>query len=143
MKRIWHPISEWEEMRFNMWGQVKDRKSYLLRAIRFTGNAQLYGSFMKRVCEEWPVSCENALTDMALNRKAWLGHAACALAFRCPEDIVRQAWGHLNDVQRKLANKEAERNIAIWELRYKSRSAIYQNMGKSMLFGWDTGLCPG
>jgi hypothetical protein len=112
---IWHPYWTWEEMNFNMWGSVKDKKMYLDKAIEFTGNHKLYGSWMIKVADTWKYSCEHNLTKMNTNRKAWIGHAAVALAFQCPEDIVRLAWGFLSDEQQKLANIEAEKAIAYWE----------------------------
>ncbi len=55
-----------------MWGRVSNRSEFIKKAIEFTGNYKLYGSFMDRVVNEWPVSCENALTDYYMNRKAWI-----------------------------------------------------------------------
>lgn len=133
LSRVWKPCNEWEELRFNMWGDVDDRQAYLQKAIEFTGNARLYGSFMERVVKEWPVSTENALTDQTLNKRAWVGHAACALAFGCPEDIVRQAWGYLSEEQRYLANQAADRAIALWKVNYAKSRGLYQDMGMSLL----------
>jgi len=138
LKRVWLPIDQWEEIDANMWGEVPDRRLYLQRAVIFTGNHRLYGRYMMRVTHEWPNSCINALTDYNLNRKAWIGHAACALALRCPEDITRQAWGLLTDEQRILANSQASRAIQSWEMRYRESLGIRQNMAKPMLFGGHT-----
>ena len=112
---IWHPYTAWEEMAFNMWGNVKDRAQWLQKAIEFTGNHELYGSWMLKVVELWPYSCEQNLTKLDTNRKAWIGHAAVAMAIQCPEDIVRQAWGFLSDEQQKLANAKAQQAIEVWE----------------------------
>lgn len=114
-KRIYHPYTRWEEIKFNMWGDVEDRKSFLEKAIEFTGDHKRYGRYMRKIVREWKYSCENALTDPMLNKRAWVGHAACARAIRCPEDITRKAWGFLTDEQRILANAEAERAIQIWQ----------------------------
>lgn len=121
-----------------MWGSVDDHSAWLERAVEFTSDHILYGSFMTRVIREWPISCENALTDPNLNRKAWIGHAACALALGCPEDITRKAWGLLTDEQRLLANKQAARSIAEWEQSYFPRSAIRNDVDRQVLFEWDT-----
>ena len=134
MRRVYHPISEWEEIEFNMWGEVDDRSAFLEKAITFTGDHKLYGSYMQRVISEWPISCENALTDPALNKKAWVGHAACALALRCPEDITRKAWSFLTDEQRILANKAAGRAIWTWEHAYRKDRGLSEDMGEPMLF---------
>jgi hypothetical protein len=124
-KRVYRHYLEWEEVWHNMWGTVPDRKAFLEYAIQFTGDYHLYGSYMQRVVREWPVSCENALTDESLSKKAWLGHAECALAFCCPEDIVRLAWGKLTDEQQLLANQEAARAIQTWEDSYTKDSKLH------------------
>lgn len=133
LTRVWHPYHMWEEISHNMWGKVDDRKSMLEKAIEFTGNHKLYGSFMQRVIVDWPVSCENALTDYYMNRKAWIGHAACALALKCPEDITRQAWKHLTYEQQYLANQEASRAISSWENNYIESKELRESMGGSLL----------
>jgi hypothetical protein len=133
-KRVYHPYWEWEEVPHNMWGTVENKKEWLQRAIEFTCNHNLYGSYMMRVIQEWPISCENALTDSSLNRRAWVGHAAVALALQCPEDIVREAWKHLSYEQQLLANKEADGAIAAWEQSYIKDKGLQPAMGGSMLF---------
>lgn len=134
LKRVYHPFSKWEEICYGMWAEVSDRGGMLMRAVEFTGNHKIYGEYMMRVIVEWPFSCENALTDSQLNQKAWVGHAACALALKCPEDITREAWGHLTNEQRILANKEAEQAIRVWRHNYTKDNPLYNNMGKQMLF---------
>ena len=116
-----------------MWGAVDDRKEYLTKAIAFTGNHQLYGYWMNAVVDRWWFSCENALTDDALSKKAWIGHAACALAFGCPEDIVRLAWGSLTDEQQFLANEQAERAIQKWSNTYRTYRQLCNDMGEPLL----------
>jgi hypothetical protein len=114
-KRIYHPYWKWEEIRFNMWGTAKNKEATLKEAIEFTGLHCLYGIFMRRVIHEWQYSCEHNLSAAWQNRKAWLGHAACALAMGCPEDIVRHAWSFLNEDQQIAANKQADNAIVSWE----------------------------
>lgn len=117
LKKIWHPYYAWEAYQAGMWRSVggKERLAFLRRAIEFTGDAKLYGSFMRRVLVEWPVSCEHHLTDTGMNRKAWIGHSATCLAIGCPEDITRAAWGYLTASQQDEANEEARLAIVAWE----------------------------
>ena len=89
---------------------------------------------MNRVVSEWNISCENALTDYSINRKAWIGHAATALALGCPEDITRQAWRFLTDEQQLLANKEADGAIKSWEYNYIKDRGLHIHVGEPMLF---------
>lgn len=114
---IWHPYWDWEELAHNMWGSVSDRGEWLQKAIKFTGDHELYGHWMRKVTDLWPKSCEHNLTKLDTNRKAWIGHAAVAMAIQCPEDIVREAWGYLTSEQQELANKQAQRAIEYWESR--------------------------
>lgn len=121
-----------------MWDTVEDRGSMLQEAIKFTSNWNAYGDYMDLVIKEWPYSCENALTDYNLNRKAWLGHAACAMAIGCPEDITREAWRHLTDEQRKMANRRAANAIRCWEENYAKSNCVFEYVAEPMLFEWYT-----
>lgn len=134
VKQVWHPWDKWEEVAHNMWGEAQGPKAALETAIWFTGDHKLYGSYMALVCKEWPISCENAFTDPYMNHKAWLGHAAVALAHGIPEDITRKAWGYLTDEQKLLANKEAEREVALWRERYFKDKGLYGMLAGQMLF---------
>ena len=91
------------------------------KAIDFTGNATLYGSFMRRVVVEWPIACEHNLTERSMNRLAWIGHSACCLAINCPESVTREAWGHLSSVQRQEADAQAENALDMWRKHYASK----------------------
>ena len=132
-KRVWKDCRDWEEIAANMWGEASDPKASLEQAIAFTSDHKKYGYWMNRVIAEWPISCENALTDNSLNQKAWVGHAAVAMALNIPEDITRKAWGFLTDEQRLLANKEAERAIQKWKDAYAASQNLHPNMGGALL----------
>ena len=118
---IWHQYWTWEEVTHNMWGEVKSRKEYLQKAIEFTGDHELYGSWMIKVADNWKYSCEHNLTKSDINKKAWIGHAAVAMAIQCPEDIVREAWGYLSERQQDLANMKAQEAINHWEVKQCQR----------------------
>lgn len=122
---IWHPYWIWEEVKFNMWGSVENKKEYLEKAIHFTGDYELYGAYMIIVASQWKYSCEHHLTKIKTNRKAWIGHAASALAIQCPEDIVRQAWSFLDENQQNLANEKAQKAIEYWEAKNAEKITWY------------------
>ena len=117
MVRIFHPYWLWEEYKAGMWRT--ESKEYnetnLHNVIEFTGNHILYGEAMIKVVDNWKISCEHNLTDLSINRKAWIGHAACCYEKGYPEYLVREAWGHLNEQQQYLANLEAEKAIKYFE----------------------------
>lgn len=114
MKQVYHHYLSWEDYKAGMWRKVsKDEEPELLKlAIEFTGNHLHYGNAMLRVIKEWKFSCEHNLTNLSINRKAWIGHAACALEKNLPEYIVRSAWSMLTDEQRFLANRQADNAIS-------------------------------
>ncbi len=93
----------------------------LAEVIEFTGNHFLYGSAMFRVIIEWPLSCEHFLSNKNINRKAWIGHAACCIEKIYPEYIVRTAWGLLTEEQRVKANNVADQAIITWEINFNHR----------------------
>lgn len=136
-KKVWHPYTKWECFRYGMWRTVSGKKRLVLlkKAIEFTGNAELYGSFMLVIIEKWPITCEHHLTEIGSNRKAFVGHAAAQFAIKSPEDITRQAWGHLSLEQQDEANYKADQAIAIWEKKYNERQnrTIYQQMDEARL----------
>lgn len=132
MKRLYHNYLNWEEYRFGMWRKVNalEEEDFLQRAIKFTGNHLLYGNAMKRVLTEWPISCEQNLTNPDINHKAWIGHAACCIAFNCPEYIVRMAWHHLTPQQQDLANEQAKIAYDLWcqQKNNKTQLQIFEGL---------------
>lgn len=116
MKPVYHPYWEWEDWNAGMWRRPsKDEEDELTaKAVEFTGNAELYGSFMIRVTQEWPNCCEQNLLNVSMNRRAWVGHAAACLAIGSPESITRRAWWMLTEEQRIAADRQADRAIALY-----------------------------
>ena len=120
MQQIYHPYWFWEDYINGMWRKLtkEEEIKMLPEVIEFTGNHKLYGSAMFEVIKEWKYSCEHNLTDLNVNRRAWLGHAACCYKHGYPEYLVREAWNRLTVKQQNLANKMAEEAIIEWELKY-------------------------
>lgn len=116
MKRKYHNYKEWEEYKYGMWRKAAaaEEIKYLKKAIEFMGDHVLYGTYMQHVITQWPISCEQNLSNPDINHMAWIGHAACCIAFNCPEYIVRMAWHHLTKQQQDLANEQAEIAFANW-----------------------------
>lgn len=122
IKRIWHPYWLWEETKYNMWGSVTGRYSYLQNAIAFMEDTKEFGKYMMQVVDEWEYSCEHNLSNIESNRRAWIGQAAVALNMKCPESITRDAWKYLNEDQQKRANEEADKAIKHWEKIYVKKT---------------------
>lgn len=120
-----------------MWRKPENREQMLREAIEFTGDHVAYGRAMRRVIKEWPISCEHNLSNLTQNRKAWIGHAACALERGMCEDVVRAAWSQLTDEQRRLANEQAQKAIEVWE---SCQSEDWESTCTALLFKGLNGL---
>jgi len=116
IKKIYHHYKKWEEHKSGMWkSPTKQEVEILLpEIVKFTSNHIEYGIAMLEVIKKWKYSCEDKLTDKNLNRRAWLGHAACCNKFGWKESVVRMAWKQLTNNQRLLANLEADKAINIY-----------------------------
>ena len=128
-----HHYEKWEDYQAGMYEnmQGRDRRIMLNKAISFTSNANLYGKWMLKVINEWPICCEQNLSDKCINQQAWIGHAATCMAIQCPEDITRQAWGCLSQLQKEQANNQA--NLAIKAWNEKQNNKIHTKMGKTRI----------
>jgi hypothetical protein len=124
IKQIYHPYWLWEDFKNGMWRKLtKEEEIKLLpKIIEFTGNYELYGGAMFEVIKEWKFSCEHNLSDLSVNRRAWLGHAACCFKCGWPEYMVREAWNQLTPDQQFKANMMADNAIREWELKYKNHA---------------------
>jgi hypothetical protein len=120
IKQIFHNYRLWEDYKYGMWETFYGLKhdDFLKAAIALTGDYQVYGYWMMEAIRLWEYSCEHNLTDTAINRQAYIGHAACCLAIGCPEHITREAWHYLTQKQQNDANKEADKAISKWEAKY-------------------------
>jgi hypothetical protein len=115
--RIYHPYWNWECYKNGMWRKIhkNEEPGMIENAKVFTGNCLLYGSFMIIALNQYPVSCEQFLSNPSINRRAWIGHAAANIAIKSPEYITRIAWGLLSQEQRDLANNQADIAVFKWE----------------------------
>jgi hypothetical protein len=132
VKRIYHPFWEWEDI--GMWSQPSKvlRDEFLSSAVQFTGNAEAYGAAMLRVLDQFPMASEHNLTDRAMNRRAWVGHAAAYLAIGCPEWVTREAWGMLTEQQRIDADVKADEAINEFEHVRAHRTVHCKVAGKGL-----------
>jgi len=120
-----------------MWRDIdaRERTDFHRKAVEFTGNHKLYGSFMMLVIETYQISCEHNLTDIGMNRRAWIGHAACFMAIGCPEYVTRAAWSEITELQRELANNEADKAIKKWTRSHERKNnTVDFEMGIQRLF---------
>lgn len=137
LHREYKPYWEWEDWLNGMWRRLdkSEEKAMLELAINFTGDHMRYGAAMQEVIFEWPNTMLHNLTNVSINRKAFVGHCACQYKMNLPEYIVRMAWKELSDKQRYLANCQAELAINKWESYYEGKNKdLHQSLGVELLF---------
>lgn len=116
MQRIFHHYELWEDYHAGMYDESKDgRKERVAKAVEILGNAEICYKAMKKVIDEWKIATEYNLSNLEINRKAWLGQAACSCFAGIHEDETREAWGLMTEAQRIEANRIAASIIKEWQ----------------------------
>lgn len=115
MKRIFHNYNKWEDFHHGMYNEDKDgRDARVRQAAAILGDPAVCETAMRMVLEKWPIATEFNLSNAEINRRAWMGQAACSVYAGVHEDETREAWGFLTSEQRTEANAIATRLIKGW-----------------------------
>ena len=116
MERIFHPYEAWEDYKCGMYDELKEgRETRIIIAMHLLASPTLCEKFMREVVKRWKIACEQVLTNQSVNRRAWLGQAACCLYAGVREDETRSAWGQLTEEEQNKANEIAEKVIEDYE----------------------------
>ena len=115
MERIFHHYSLWEDYHAGMYNESKDnREERVKEAAKILGTPEICRAAMEKVISEWEKATEYNLSNAEINRKAWLGQAACSCYAGIHEDETREAWGIMTEAQRIEANRIAAAIIKKW-----------------------------
>lgn len=119
--RFCHPWYELEEYQPDggMWRipVTSQREGFIEATAKLMAEPQKFLKAMLRALDEWPKSCDVALTTPGLNRRAWIGHAGCYLATESPEETTRLGWHRLDAAEQWAANDSADQAIYEWARR--------------------------
>jgi ParB-like chromosome segregation protein Spo0J len=114
--RIFHVYTEWECYKAGFYSTTKEgmTKSECEEAYRaFLANAEAFTDSLEHVITEWKHSCEHYLTNVSLNRIAWLGQAAACYALGIPA-VYRGGFWLLTQEQQDIANNIALEYLNKW-----------------------------
>lgn len=117
MNRVCHPYWNWEDYQNGFWDDCNCDTKISLSEILLCDHYKLK-IVMESVLEMWPTSSEHNLTNLEINRRAWLGQAACCIEHQAPEHITRIAWGNISEIDKFRANKVADSVIELFEISY-------------------------
>lgn len=93
-------------------GSSQERAISLYR--EFLADLPRFEGALVRVIAEWPVSCEQFLSNIHINRIAWLGQASMALVTGIPSKF-RAGFATLDSAGQAEANAMADKYLRLWE----------------------------
>lgn len=129
MKSIWHPYHEWECFHAGMFNTTHDMpEDEAKRAYaEFLRDIPRFVRAMKRVIEEWPMSCEHFLTKHGMNRVAWLGQASMCIDTGIPR-AFRGGFMLMTPDECNAANRAAQNVLDEWLKNAEKDSAVHRNV---------------
>lgn len=116
--RIFHTYDKWEcyaagFFNTSVIGMTKDEAE--LKFANFLRDINKFEEALNYIVHNWKYSCEQNLTNIALNRIAWLGQAAVCYATGIPS-VYRAGWFLLNEYEQLRADNMALKYLNIWLL---------------------------
>lgn len=81
----------------------------------FLASRKLFERGLNRVVNEWPISCEQFLTNTSINRIAWLGQSSMCITSSIPSRF-KAGFSALPPEAQLAANKLAGEWLSMWEL---------------------------
>jgi len=123
--RVFHPWFQWEAYYAGFFDSCTDKmsKEEALESYRaFLSDLNRFGRGMERVFKEWPISCEQFLTNDKSNRIAWLGQSAMCIETGVPS-TYRGGYKLLTPEQQVAADALAERYLERWINEYEDRKS--------------------
>jgi len=109
MERIYHRYEYWEDYKAGFYNNISGINKDLMikKVVELFSSSELTNQYMNLVIEKWKYSCEHNLTNISLNRIAYLGQSACCLYAGVPSSITMEAWRLVSEENRNNANKIA------------------------------------
>lgn len=121
MKRIYHTWEKWECYPAGFYENVPPKGMTPREATDaygvFLRDIPRFERALERVITEWKNSCEHYLTNVNMNRIAWLGQAAMCIDTRVPA-CFRAGFNLLSDDEQLAANATALKYLNIWLERH-------------------------
>lgn len=120
MERIYHPYNLWEDYKAGFYDNIsgRNKQEMIESVVSLFSDAQLTEAYMRKVITDWPFSCEHNLSNLSMNRIAYLGQAACCIYAGVPSTITMEAWSKVDQKDRNKADIIAEQIIKQWEEKY-------------------------
>lgn len=114
--QVFHHYEDWEDYKCGMYDELNEGRAGRVELARsLLASPDICGRWMREVKKRWKIAVEQVFSNVNINRKAWLGQAACCLYAGVKEDETRESWWLLTDDERNTANAIAQTVIEEWE----------------------------
>lgn len=117
MNRIYHTWEKWECYPAGFYEDKPPAGMTVQEATRayarFLRDTPAFEAALARVITEWKFSCEHYLSNVNMNRIAWLGQAAACIALGLPS-AFRSGFHLLTPEEQKTANETALAALNFW-----------------------------
>jgi len=126
MERIYHRYEYWECFKAGFFKNIsgEEKKRLSKKVIELFNDPKKTELFMLKVISDWVYSCEHNLTNLGLNRVAWLGQSACCIYAKIPYSITMENWRFVDDDKKIIACEIAERIIKEYEINLTKNKQI-------------------
>ncbi len=116
-KQTFYHFSLWEDW-MNGFYQSSLNNNKIQRSAYILSNEYDCFNSMERVIVEWPYCSVHNLTNISINRKAWLGQACCCLVADSNHIETIHAWNSLKEKHQVMANYIANQIIHLFEMKF-------------------------
>jgi hypothetical protein len=126
MDRIYHRYEYWECFKSGFFKNVSgaEKRSLAEKVKELFNDSKQTELFMNKVISEWIYSCEHNLTNLSLNRVAWLGQAACCIFAKIPYSVTMENWRFVDVGKQKIACEIAEKIINEYEINLNKNKQL-------------------
>lgn len=117
MKRIYHTWDKWECYPAGFYEtdppEGMTAREAMEKYAAFLRDTPAFEAALARVISEWKNSCEHYLSNVNMNRIAWLGQASACIALGLPHTF-RSGFHMLTPQEQRTANETALRALNVW-----------------------------
>lgn len=120
MTQVFHHYEKWECVSAGMYESTYNKlhpDDAIIEYAIFLCDLPLFDVSITKVFSEWPISCEQFLTNRSLNRVAWLGQASMCIHSGIPRKF-RSGYMLLNNIEKADADTLAFERILEWLAKY-------------------------
>lgn len=121
MKRVYHTWDKWECYPAGFYEDKPpggiSASDATRRYAAFLRDTAQFSDALARVITEWPNSCEHYLSNVNMNRIAWLGQASACIALGLPS-AFRSGFHLLTPSEQQTANAAALKFLNVWLTSY-------------------------